>query len=211
VQPDLLSFHRLSPRHAGVMDLPLLGAAYQCWSEVWKQTFTELEGRSVLFSDDFTRQDEIGALFHGYECIGLFFSRQVDLASPLVQDDSYFSVWPAEARRTACLHGSRVWLSSNITIHPNWRKPANCSLASLICALIIERFLISDADVLVGTMRNDRRMNSVTYGLGAKPLASDVIHHGVPVDLVAFYRESCTRVTLDEQTEALVQALKPHA
>jgi hypothetical protein len=85
VQPDLLSFHRLTPRRAGALDLPLLGSAYECWSQVWKQTFTELEGRSVLHSDDFTRQDEIGALFHGYECIALFFSRLVDLSNPLAQ------------------------------------------------------------------------------------------------------------------------------
>lgn len=209
IQPELLSFHRLSPRHAGPLDLPLLGSAYQCWSEVWKQTFAELEGKSALHSDDFTRQDEIGALFHGYECIALFFSRRVDLSNPLVHDDSYFSVWPREAREAACAHGSRVWLSSNITIHPRWRRPANVQLSQLICALIIERFLVSDADVLVGTMRNDRRMNAVTYGLGAQPLVRDVIHHGVAVDLVAFYRATCTRLTLDDSTEAVVQALRP--
>lgn len=209
IQPDLLSFHRLAPRRAGVLDLPLIGAAYQCWSDVWKQTFTELEGRSVLHSDDFTRQDEVGALFHGYECIALFFSRAVDLASPLARDDSYFSVWPEAARDAACRHGTRVWVSSNITIHPDWRRPANVQLSRLVCALIIERFLISDADVLVGTMRNDRSMNTVTYGLGAEPVACDVIHHGVSVDLVAFYRASCTRPALDESTEALVEALKP--
>ena len=191
------------------MDMPLLGAAYQCWSEVWKQTFTELEGRSALPSDDFTRQDEVGALFHGYDCIALFFSRRLDLRSPLAQDDSYFSVWPKEAREAACARGSRVWVSSNITIHPSWRKPANFSLSRLICALIIERFLISDADVLVGTMRNDRGMNTVTYGLGAKPLLRDVTHHGVPVDLVAFFRDGCVRPALDDGTEALVQTLRP--
>lgn len=209
VQPDLLSFHRLSPRRAGPLDLPLLGSAYECWSQVWKQTFTELEGRSVLHSDDFTRQDEVGALFHGYECIALFFSRQVDLSSPFAHDDSYFSVWPKEAREAACRHGSRAWVSSNITIHPNWRRPANVQLSRLVCGLIMERFLISDADVLVGTMRNDRSMNTVTYGLGAQPLVRDVIHHGVPVDLVAFYRATCTRLTLDEDTEALLQTLRP--
>jgi hypothetical protein len=209
VQPDLLSFHRLSPRRAGPLDLPLLGSAYECWSGVWKQTFAELEGRNVLHSDEFTRQDEIGALFHGYECIALFFSRRVDLSNPLTQDDSYFSVWPQQARDAACAHGNRVWLSSNITIHPDWRRPANVQLSRLVCALIMERFLISDADVLVGTMRNDRSMNTVTYGLGAQPLAHDVVHHGVPVDLVAFYRATCTRLTLDENTEAVVQALKP--
>lgn len=209
IQPELLSFHRLSPRHAGVIDAPLLGAAYECWSDVWKQTFSELEGRASLPSDDFTRQDEIGALFHGYECIALFFSRLVDLSSPLAQDDSYFSVWPKDARQAACLHGSRVWVSSNITIHPRWRKPGNIALSGLICALIIERFMLSDADVLVGTMRNDRKMNTVTYGLGAKPLATGVIHHGVPVDLVAFYRNECQRPPLDAASEDLVQALKP--
>ncbi|HTV20406.1 MAG TPA: hypothetical protein VMG12_17100, partial [Polyangiaceae bacterium] len=149
------------------------------------------------------------AVFHGYDCIALFFSREVDLANPLARDDSYFSVWPEAARDAACLHGSRVWVSSNITIHPDWRRPANVQLSRLVCALIIERFLISNADVLVGTMRNDRSMNTVTYGLGARPVAHDVIHHGVPVDLVAFYRASCARPALDEHTEALVQALKP--
>src|SRR5260370_40032402 len=59
LQPELLSFHLLSPKDPGPADLALLGEAYQCWTDVWKQTFEELDNTRNLPSDDFTRQDAI--------------------------------------------------------------------------------------------------------------------------------------------------------
>lgn len=211
VEPTQLSFCNISLRDTGVADLPLVGAAYECWSNVWGQTFQDLNVATETPSDEFTRQHEVSAIFHGYECIALFLTRHVDFSMPSTQADSYFSVWPKEAVQDACSRGSRICLSSNITISPAWRRPANCSLSLVLCGLIVERFLSTDCDVLIGTMRVDLKMNKLAYSVGAVPLKTGVLRHGVPVDLVAFYRDGCKRPKLDEETETFVQRLYSRA
>jgi hypothetical protein len=209
VQPELLSYHLLRPRDVGVAEVPLIGEAYRCWSEVWKEAFQELENRTDLPSDDFTRQDEVGAIFHGYECVALSFFRWVDLGSPLIQDDSYFSVWPQSARDAACTDGANICISSNFTLAAPWRRASGCSLKDLLAALVVERFLVSDAVALVGTMRNDRLMNALAYSVGLRPVVKNVIHHGVEVDLMVYHRSSCSRPPASPREESVIQALRP--
>jgi hypothetical protein len=207
---EALTYHLLRPKQAGPADLPLLGEAYRCWSEVWKQTLEELDNLNHVPSDDFTRQDIIGALFHGWDCIGMTSFRWVDLANPIFKDDSYFSIWPRECVESVCAAGARVCIGSNLTVAAPWRRANGGSVKEILLALAVERFLQSDADVLAGTMRNDRGMNALGYRLGFEPLAHDVIHHGVSVDLVAFYRRTGARGALDADAETLIQKLLPH-
>jgi hypothetical protein len=209
IRPDLLSYHLLRPRDVGVAEVPLVGEAYRCWSEVWRETFRELENRSDLPSDDFTRQDEVGAIFHGYECVALSFFRWVDLRSPMIKDDSYFSVWPQRARDSACADGTNVCISSNFTLAAAWRRASGCSLKDVLAALVVERFLVSDAAALVGTMRNDRRMNDLAASVGLRPVAKGVLHHGVEVDLMVYHRTSCSRPPASPLQESIIQALRP--
>jgi hypothetical protein len=206
---DALSFHLLRPAGSVGADRELLYEAYRAWSDVWKQTFYELDHKKDLPSDDFTRQDEIGALFQDGECIGLSCLRWMDLSNPIYQDDSYFAVWPQVARDAASVHGSKICVGSNFTITPPWRRAAGCSLKDVIMALVVERFLLSDADTFVGTVRNNRGMNTVTYRNGFVPIEQNIIHHGVEVDLVAFYRRGCVRTPTDATDESFVQALRP--
>lgn len=208
VDPARLTYHLLKPQQSGPADLPLLGEAYRCWSEVWTQTFNELDGLERLRSDDFTRQDEIGALFHDWECIGMTFFRWVDLANPIFKDDSYFAAWSPTAFETAMSRGTRICISSHFTVATTWRNARGCSVKDVLGALIVERFLQSDCHTLVGTMRNDRGMNKFTYRFGAQPVERDAVHHGVPVDLIAFYREVCVRPRLADDVEAVVERVK---
>jgi hypothetical protein len=209
VRPEALRYRLLHPRDAGPADVALMGEAYRCWEETWRLTFGELENRPDVRSDDFTRQDEIGALFHEYECIALTFYRWIDLASPIARNDSYFAVWPEGARDAACAHGARICVSSNFTIAAPWRRAAGCTLKDVVGALVVERFLASPADAVVGTMRTDRGMSRMTDRLGFRRLRGGVVHHGVGVDLVVFYRDACTRPPLDPVDEAILQALSP--
>lgn len=209
IAPNALSYHLLRPSDVGPADVPLVGEAYRCWTEVWKETFAELENRSQVPSDDFTRQDEVGALFHGYECVALTFYRWIDLANPMYRDDSYFAVWPEEVRDAACVNGSRICISSNFTIGAPWRRASGCSLKDVLGALVVERFLVSDADAVVGTMRTDRGMTKMTDRLGFRRLREGVIHHGVDVDLVAFFRRDCVRPAFGATDEGIIQALRP--
>jgi hypothetical protein len=205
VDTERLSYHLLRPQQSGPADLPLLGLAYRCWSEIWTQTLAELDGITRLPSDDFTRQDEIGALFHGWDCIGMTFFRWIDLANPIFKDDSYFTPWSPEALAKATSQGTRICISSHFTVHSQWRNAKGCSIKDVLGALIVERFLRSDCHALVGTMRNDHGMNRFTYRFGAKPVERNAVHHGVPVDLIAFYRGLCVRPRLADDVESVVE------
>jgi hypothetical protein len=203
LRPELLNYRILTPRRVGLADVPLVGEAYRCWSTVWSETFRELDGATHVPSDDFTRQDEVGAIFHGYECIALSCFRWIDMSNPMYRDDSYFNVWPESARATACREGSRVCVGSQITVAPAWRKTP---VRNILTALIIERAFLSDADAVLGTMRDDRGMDRLVAGLGAETLGHATLH-GVPVTLIAMYR-SGRRPPLDPQSEALVRTLR---
>jgi hypothetical protein len=209
LKPELLSYHLLRPRDPGPADLALLGHAYQCWSDVWTQTFAELDDAKTVPSDDFTRQDEIAALFHEWECIGTAAIRWVDLSSRIHMDDSYFAIWSEEAIEAAIAHGNRICIVSSFVVAIPWRRARGGRVRDLLGALLVERFLQSDADTLVATVRNDHGMNSLCYKLGLIPLARNAILHGVPVDLVAFHREKCARQPLLPAMEEMVLALLP--
>lgn len=209
VDPSRLTYHLLRPRDSDPADALILAEAYRCWIEVWQQTFYELEHVLRVPSDEFTRQDEIGALFHGWECIGLTFYRWIDLANPFHKDDSYFAIWPQDAVEAAAAFGSRLCICSNLTVSAPWRRARGGPLAELLGALAIERFLKSDGDTLVGTPREDRGINQLSYKLGARALAHGIMHHGVKVDLIAFYRKSCIRVPLAPDVETILRILLP--
>ncbi len=205
IDPDQLSYHLLRPGRIGIADVPLIGEAYRVWSEVWSETFRDQDGLNFLPSDQFTRQDEVGAVFHGYECVGLSCFRWVDLTMPMAFGDSYFEHWPESARDAATRGGTRVCIGNQITVAKEWRNASGGSLSAVVTALCIERFLRSDADAILGTMRDDRGMTELTKLLGATVLGHANMHGG-PVTLVAVYRGS-QRQPLDPRNEALIQKL----
>ena len=209
VRPENLCFRRLHPRNFGPADMVPLSEAYRCWSEVWKSTLRELDGLPDVPSDEFTRQDEVCALFHGYECIGMTCFRWVDASVPMFRDDSYFKTWPSDAVETACAFGPRICILSNLTVAAPWRRAKGTSVMELLGALSVERFLASDGDTLVGTPRRDRGVNKLCYRLGFRPVVEEVTHHGVLIDLVAFYQRTSRRLSLSPQIEQLVTSLQP--
>jgi len=206
IEPAWLSYHLLRPSRRDSADPCIRIEAYRVWSEVWRQTFFELEKIHSVPSDNFSRQDEIGALFHGSECIGLTAYRWVDTADPIDMDDSYFAVWPREALHAAAAFGTRVCIFSNLAVAPAWRGNGGL-VKELLGALAMERFLSSDADTCISTTRNDRSINALCYRGGLTSLARGVIYHGVPVDLVAFYRSVSIWPPLPRQVEAILHTL----
>lgn len=207
IRPEQLSYRILDPRAAGPMDRPLLGEAYECWSSVWADHLRERDGVDSVPSDNFTRQHEIGALFHDWECIGMTAFRWVDLSNPMFRDDSYFQVWPQHVVDAACSRGSRVCIGSNLTVSFPWRNANGVSVKGMLLALAIERLLCSDADALVGTMRNDRGLDQAAYRLGFKTLYQGAELHGGPVDLVGFDRETSRRQPLAGEAELILARL----
>ena len=166
-------------------------AAYECWHDVWYSALVELDHIERLNSDDFTRQDEIAALFYEDTCIGLTGCRFVELTTAMARHDSYFNAWPEQALEMLGSHGTRICIGNNMTVRSQWRgRIGGLSVKRLLMILSIQRFLVSSADALAGTMRNDRGMNRLVYELGFSPITQGAIAHGVDVDLVAYFRRS---------------------
>lgn len=206
LDPELLRYRLLAPRaRTKSRELAL---AYATWRRVWARTFAELDGQAAMFSDDFTRQDELGVLFHDGECVGMTAYRWLECAGLGTSDDSYFKAWPAHALAALRRAGSTVCVGSYLTVEPAWRGPRGAvSAKELLLALAVERYLASSADVMAGTLRNDRGMNGLAYRLGARAVATGVPHHGVPVDLVVFERDAKERFQLAPLVEELTQTL----
>lgn len=191
IEPALFAYHLLDPRSTAVTDRSKLVDAYRCWRTVWGQTLKEVDGVAQVFGDDFTRQDEVGALFYQGSCIGLTAYRWVDLSLPQSQEDSYFKPWPASALEAVLSEGTRICIGSNLTVLSSWRGGAKgFTVKEILMILAVKRFLASDADTMVGTMRNDRGMNELVYRLGAVPLRRKISYHGEENDLVTFSRRA---------------------
>jgi hypothetical protein len=168
---------------------PSIAEAYACWREVWFEALVELDGIKRLYSDDFTRQDEISALFYDDICVGLTGCRFVDISSEAARDDSYFKAWPEAALDALAADGTRLCIGNNMTVRREWRgRIDGLSIKRLLMILSIQRFLASDAHALAGTMRISRAMDRVVYDLGFQPIVRGVVHHGVEVDLVGYFR-----------------------
>jgi hypothetical protein len=173
----------------------LLDGAYELWRDAWQATLRELEGSTRLHSDEFARQDEIGALVVGRRCIAVTGLRWLDLSLARAREDSYFQHWPAAALDR--VGQRRVGISSNTVLHPDWRgtvidAPSGGSsqtmrLAIATIALSVRRLLASTAAAAIGMARNDRSMNRVASSLGATKLAQ-IRLHGEETDLVTFER-----------------------
>jgi len=185
-----------------------LDDAFSCWRAVWGQTLLELDGAARVFSDDFARQHELGSLFYAGRCVGLSGYRWVDLTRTANREDSYFKVWPESLLGHIAARSALVCVGSNLTVLPHWRGAnAGYSVKEILMTLAVKRFLASNADVMVGTMRNDRGMNGLVYRLGARPVLQSIAHHGVQVDLVTFDRFALGPIEPQPTVDVLTQRL----
>src|SRR5690606_25121091 len=92
--------------------------AYECWRAVWEHAFQVELGRSdSIPSDNFTRHDEILALFYKGECAGLSFFSFDDGGSPWFKEDSYFNRWPETAFKKLYTNGNKVMISCQFTLN----------------------------------------------------------------------------------------------
>lgn len=208
LDPTQFAYHLITPRAHSDAERRRLLEVYGCWRKVWEQALKELDNADAIFSDDFTRQDELGSLFYADQCVGLTAYRWVDLSLTLNQDDSYFKVWPKAVKDQAIADGSRICVGSNLTVLPTWRGVVDgYSVKEILMTLAVKRFMASDADAMVGTMRNNRGMNGLVYRLGARPALQNVSHHGVQVDLITFSRRSLGAIRPDPLVDVVVNKL----
>lgn len=167
--------------------LALYNQIYQCWHDVWSETFAELDNNPDIKSDNFTRQDVIGALLVDGECKAMSLFQYTDANSPTFKRDSYFSNWSEIHQAKLCAPGKKVIVCSHFTIHPTARKESvGLSMKDLLVGISMEFFNHTDADVMTGAMRKNRKVHTTTYDWGSIPIASDIPsgHGDALVDLI---------------------------
>lgn len=181
---------------------------YQCWHDVWFQTFKENDGITRLHSDAFTRQDLIGAIFVDGECKAMSLYRYADATLPTMASDSYFANWDDNHRQTLCRDGKDILVCSYFTIHPTARKDVlGFAMRDLLMGLTTAFTLHTKMDAMTGAMRKNRNAHEIAYEWGAKPVGIDVDSgHGDLVDLVSFYKDEVKSVR-DREITPVVNAL----
>lgn len=163
--------------------------AFKCWKAVWSATFQELDGIDVVYSDDFTRQHKIGCVMQSGKCLAVVFLRTIDFRLASSRHDSYFKVWSDLAVQKLVKDGPKVAVGSNITVSPQHRGvlPCGSKLKNLLLGLCIHEAFEMGADVMTGNLRRNKGMHKTGEAFDSDPIDS-TFHHGVEVDLVAFYR-----------------------
>ena len=163
---------------------------YQCWHDVWSETFLDIDQNPNLFSDAFTRQDVVAAILVDGKCRAVSLHRYTTKKTLTNPRDSYFKNWSELHIQKLCSRGQRILVSSYFTIHPSARgESLGFSVKDYLLALTSQVFLDSNCDVMTGAARKNRKVHDVTYAWGATPVGIDVPSgHGDLVDLVAFFR-----------------------
>ncbi len=173
-------------------DLKVYNEIFTCWKDVWSTTFTELNVTKQLFSDAFTRQDYIGALYYKNTCFALAFYRWADATRSDFSNDSYFSNWSPEHQKALCSRGNNIIVCSQFTVHPFGRgSNLGVSGKDLLMGIIVETYMNSNADAMTGAVRVDRGVNGAGERWGAY-----VIDRKVPcdfgeknTDLIALFKD----------------------
>jgi hypothetical protein len=179
-------------RNPEARHLDLYNQIYDSWHSVWQATYKELEDTSPLYSDAFTRQDYIAAIFDGSKCLAFLLFRLVDTQSRASLKDSYFEQWSELHRHKFSQAGKNILICGNLGIVPEARQETlGISLKHLITGFMTKIALHSAADISICTPRIDRGVHSAVYRWGAYPIAQNVDWGlNVLVDLVAFDKQS---------------------
>lgn len=175
-------------------------SAYETYHLVWNETFKDLFGADYkLFSNDFTRQDFIQALFLGDQCIALDLIRQVDLKNPVDLDDSWLKSWSSDELSKLVWRGhEKCLINSYFTVHPDFRRSFGqhqINAGFLMGCLSVLHQTELNVTAMLGMMRNNRSMNALGKMLGSSLIAENIIHNSIPSDLVVFLKENIEKAS----------------
>jgi hypothetical protein len=165
--------------------------AASCWQLVWQDLLRKHHLSDKIFLDQLLRHDEGACIFTQDRCVGMILFRTLDFSIMDFRADSYFKEWDSSDVANLIKHGSKAFLSTFMTVHPDFRNYSpEFKFKEVLLDLMIKRFLMSDADVISGITRRDRGIHDESYKLGARVIREDIDYMGgaFKVDLVAFYR-----------------------
>jgi len=207
--PDKFQVVYLPGNHPAASFRDIYERTYSTWMNVWRDYFRTLPTPMELWSDPFTRQDEVVSLLYEGECIAVNFFRWVDFNLIDQTRDSYFKLWKPEDFALLLEKGRKVMVPSFLTVHEDCRRGrCDVDIPRLLIGLSIKRFLLSNADAMPVITRNAKGVNDMFYSHGAVPLRRDVVnfHEADKVDFVGIFRETC-RIPDEEPLRGLVESV----
>ncbi|PIS10169.1 MAG: hypothetical protein COT73_10800 [Bdellovibrio sp. CG10_big_fil_rev_8_21_14_0_10_47_8] len=160
--------------------------AYRHWKEIWVSTFKDLDGTDHIVSDNFTRQNEVLAVFSGVRCVAMVCHRQVDPGLLSTLDDSYFQQWPSENICRLFSKVSKVYIGNQISVESDFRKINGTeSMKDLLLWLSLRRLHDQKAELVLGAVRVDKSLDALFTSYGATVIQTTE-QHNVQVALVYF-------------------------
>ncbi len=169
--------------------------AYRCWKESWNHALRfEMNQKAPLYSDDFTRQDEVPALFYRGECVGLSLQKVINLSECAREEDSYFAPWPLEIVNKLKALKMNIMTASYFTVAKKFRGRARqISWKELLLSLIVHRFKGSHADIMITAARKIKSNQIACYKSGAEALVKNLKYKdidGETMDIVCWYKNA---------------------
>ncbi|MBY0414581.1 MAG: hypothetical protein K2Q18_10460 [Bdellovibrionales bacterium] len=173
--------------------------SFKCWHNTWDDFYHgEHHSSAKLNSNEFTRQDDVLALFYEDECFAITFFKEVFWSDSTASLDAYFNAWGPEAIEGLRKNGDRVLICSQFTVAKSFRnRNVDIPWKSILFFLSIKCFLESKSDVMTGMMRVKKGMGKMSVQAGGSALALNVIckdHEDEPADLIGFFKEGVGRV-----------------
>lgn len=166
---------------------------FNFWWKNWSAAFLELGLKQNLHSDMYTRQEFTGSLFYDGKCIGQICYRGVDLAQLSSRHDSYFKNWTENALEHLTFDGSRVLISSFLSVSKEYRGSQffGFSVKDLLLGFSDRLMRECGASSMSAAPRRDRNVH-----LTCKAWGGVVVEENIPsgygdfVDLIVFTKNS---------------------
>jgi len=165
--------------------------AYACWKSVWSQALSdEMNVKEKLYSDAFTRQQILAAVFLEDEPLCLATLNPYDLNSEKDRDDSYFKVWPPEVLDKIKQQSPFVMASCHATVNFKFRKgQLGFSGIELLCAMLVQYLKSTNFETILCTPRREKRVQEACYRTGATLQLEDIPYtiDGQRIDLITWH------------------------
>ena len=152
------------------VDLELYNKTYQFWKSVYETVYSESNHPQSLSPDNFVIQDKIVSLASGEEVIGCILFSFHGTKAKVSTEIKYFSELPFKFTSLVPEFSQKNFmLMESLTVHPEWRKSkSGLPLADYLLGFAMRCFVESGADVLVGTPRNDVKVDKILNRFGGK-------------------------------------------
>jgi ribosomal protein S18 acetylase RimI-like enzyme len=181
---------------------------YTYWRDFWKGVYEKAGSPDAFRTDEMMRQNLISVLLDGENFVGCLFSTVFDLRMANTEDQYYFKFYPPEFSQKLLDRGAHRLLSVEfLTVDPAYRRSA-CgeSYSDVVVALNGRAFLHLGLDAIIGTARNELKVNRLCYDQGYECIVPNVVRRNIEVDLIAAFPDTL-RPHPDQRIAQLTETL----